>query len=999
MRLRKFNPRWCTLLPTLLAVAALLSPLASKQSLADDAVKIRSVISDLDQPFLFAYSAWNKKATVEDGKAVVRNTTNQGGAGFNLTLDLSQQGDASPAILVKSGKANQMKTVRLMLMNAAGQKPVWWFPMPPADDAWHWVTPVNGASLETPNAMEVETSEPLSLKQITQWQIIGDWAGGVPTDFEIDIIAIVDANQQMIAARQSYAQQIAAKITAERAAEEQLRKTYGERSALSPKVTRASLVAPNRIALEIQAGKMTNATYGRYQPNDEDQLEERKNDSGEVTELIVKRDGRVLGSLIGENREFLVTHEKVTGNPLLEFAADDRASYSIQIADGDTVEPIKVSRKTRVNAWAHGSNDVALHHTLYLELPDSIKPGSKVKLTFPALNTFETETTFVFDPNQLRSESVHVHQIGYRPDDPIKRAFVSCWLGNGGSLNQPKTIAFSIIDDATGKVMFRGEGGLHFPSTQTESMARTANFNGTDVAKLEFSEFSQPGRYRVVVDSVGCSFPFEIANDVWTRAWRTQLRGLYHNRSGIKIGPPHSDFRKPRDMHPDDGYRVTQSTYRAVEAGNEAFDKLVAGDTGEPVNGWGGYHDAGDWNPRRVTHMRVTMAMLEIYEQFSDRLNTFDLNIPKSSEMPDILAEAVFEFSCFHRLQHANGGVGMGLESKGDPLKFEVSWHNSFASYAYAPDYLASWCYASVAARLSRLLEPFDPKLAAEYLDSGKRAFDFAESDFAKDKAAGLIDGRDNTWIAIDYRNLAALELFRTTKDDVYHERFMENTSLKDDLPNLFRYAIAVQRDHAFAYASLPDELGDKNLKRKAVEAIERLAENALTYASKNAFNLTCCDQFKPQFLGFYSTADAYDLTRAHALTGKTKYLYGAVQATQFQSGCNPNNVVYTTGLGANPLQNVFKLDARFTGQKVPEGLTPYGNIDFQKWNDNGISWPIKWHLGKVTTPNPYAWPTHEAYWDLGGWPMLEEFTVDAWAPNVLVWGYLAMRNELPTSQ
>jgi len=30
--------------------------------------------------------------------------------------------------------------------------------------------------------------------------------------------------------------------------------------------------------------------------------------------------------------------------------------------------------------------------------------------------------------------------------------------------------------------------------------------------------------------------------------------------------------------------------------------------------------------------------------------------------------------------------------------------------------------------------------------------------------------------------------------------------------------------------------------------------------------------------------------------------------------------------------------------------------------------------------------------WDLGGWPMLEEFTVDHWAPNLQVWGYLAAR-------
>ena len=166
-------------------------------------------------------------------------------------------------------------------------------------------------------------------------------------------------------------------------------------------------------------------------------------------------------------------------------------------------------------------------------------------------------------------------------------------------------------------------------------------------------------------------------------------------------------------------------------------------------------------------------------------------------------------------------------------------------------------------------------------------------------------------------------------------------------------------------------------------------------YAGNNAFNVTTADKGKPQFIGFYSTPDAFDLTRAHWLTKDKRYLIGAVQSTQFQSGCNSNNIVYMTGLGANPLTNVFKLDARRTGQPVPEGLVPYGNIDFGKWNDNLMTWPITCLIGKHTKPDAYSWPTHEAYWDLGVWSMLEEFTVDAWTPNVLVWGYLAARAEL----
>ena len=268
----------------------------------------------------------------------------------------------------------------------------------------------------------------------------------------------------------------------------------------------------------------------------------------------------------------------------------------------------------------------------------------------------------------------------------------------------------------------------------------------------------------------------------------------------------------------------------------------------------------------------------------------------------------------------------------------------------------------------------------------------FGDSDYADERDAGLTAGRENTWKARDDRNLATLELYRLTRENRYHDLFLENSAFVDEKPDLFVWDKHVQREQAFHYARLPDGLGDPLLKQKAVTALREMAERSLRYAENNAFNLTTPDKGKPQFIGFYTTPDATDLTRAHHLTGDPRYLAGALRAIQFQSGCNPNNLVYMSGLGANPVKNVFKLDARRTGQPVPDGLVPYGNIDFAKWNHNGVIWPIIWVIGKATVPDAYAWPTHQAYWDLGGWPMLEEFTVDAWAPNVLVWGYLMVR-------
>ena len=162
-----------------------------------------------------------------------------------------------------------------------------------------------------------------------------------------------------------------------------------------------------------------------------------------------------------------------------------------------------------------------------------------------------------------------------------------------------------------------------------------------EVARLDFSSFKTPGRYRVVVEGIGSSYPFEIGPDVWQRAFTIQMRGLLNNRSGIKLGPPYTTFQKPPDMVPADGYQVFKSNYRAVEKGGENYAAIKAGSTGEKLmQAWGGYHDAGDWNPRRVTHMKVNMASLELFDMFPKYFGALKLNLPPTPglapNVPDV---------------------------------------------------------------------------------------------------------------------------------------------------------------------------------------------------------------------------------------------------------------------------------------------------------------------------------------------------------------------------
>jgi endoglucanase len=340
-------------------------------------------------------------------------------------------------------------------------------------------------------------------------------------------------------------------------------------------------------------------------------------------------------------------------------------------------------------------------------------------------------------------------------------------------------------------------------------------------------------------------------------------------------------------------------------------------------------------------------------------------------------------------LQLPDGGVRHGIETAGDPIEGEVSWLQSMPAYVFAPDILASYYYAAVVARFSRLLAPYNADMAKMYRESAVKAMRWGERDYARRKAAGILDKLD--WNAKDDRNLAALQLYITTGEKQWHDIFLENTCLTDPNKSVFQWGDHVQRDAAFAYARLSDQKADPVIKKNALKGVLAEAEKALEYAAGNAYNLTTPDRGKPMMNGYYSSPDAIELVRAHILTGKPEYLVGAVQANQFLSGCNPNNITYTTGLGANPVQHPLHLDSRHSGQEAPVGLTVYGNIDFPHMGD-WSGWVFQYFLGAACVPSAYEWPVPEAFFDIFLYPSTLEFTVDSWTPNVYVWGYLAAR-------
>ena len=971
-----------------------------------------------DRPFQYSFLSWEGRVMVVGGMAILKDLGTQGGAGAPKSMDLTPRADHSPVLKLRTGRGNTAKTLLFHLQDKSQTVATWIFPLPAPSSAFNFVLPIDSAPLAKPNRIEkteganIERSAAVfDLSQITGFQLLGDWMPGT-LDVEVEAVSSMPPDTRMLEQRQAaakaetenvsrLAQQAAAEVARQATRRQEMVRRYGTRSARSPEVIHVAPVAADIVAMVIDAQRVVPVAFSKYVPRDGDVKRMEKAQTGRPFPMAkLVRGGKPVGWLQGKDLQWFSSFETLEGDPLLDFLADDPANYEIASPDDPAYSqarrPSVVFRKTMPTDWLMPDNSFPTRHRVYLKLPQALSPGKSYTVSIKAVNIRNPGVRFTHDPRHLRSEAVHVNQIGFRPDDPGKRAFLSIWLGTGGALTYPTGLRFSIVDEASDTDVFTGPVELALTVDGRELFAgkELANTSKTPVYRMDFGALATPGRYRVHVDGIGCSYPFEIGRAAWEKAFLVQMRGLFHNRGGTALGEPYTKFTKPRDFLPDDGATITRSRYDVLTNGDQAFEDIAKGDTGEPVkDAWGGYHDAGDWNPRRVSHMTATMAQLELVELFPGYFNALKLNIPPEPGVPDIITEALFEIDCFRRLQLPDGGIPFGIETNGDPIPGEISWLSCQHAYVLSPNIRDSWHYAAVAARAAKVLKPFKPERAAEYLKSAERAFAWAEADYAKRKANGSLQSLRDVWRAIDNRNLAALVLYDATGDARWHKIFLEDTQLTNSDPETNWYEKWIQCDAAFLYARLGYGKADPAIKRHALVAVEKQARRSLDFASHNAFALTHIDKYRPLFGGFFSTSGGTELARAHFLTRKPEYLAGAVRSCLFQSGCNPNNIVYTTGLGTNPIRHPLHVDSRNTGQPPPEGLTSFGNLDYWKNKGGFWDWPLTF-INKPETcwPSAYAWPLTEAYFDVYWFVSTNEFVIDTWTPNIFVWGYLAAR-------
>ena len=191
-----------------------------------------------------------------------------------------------------------------------------------------------------------------------------------------------------------------------------------------------------------------------------------------------------------------------------------------------------------------------LDHWIFLHLPKSMKQGATYTVSIPAaLGSDKTEAEVTFDIWSSVSEAIHVNIIGYSPEEETKAADLYLWLGDGGQRDYTSFEGKQVwlYNTETGKKQKAGKVTFWMSAAESGKEANRKNMTGSDVWNIDFKD-AEPGRYRLVVEDVGCSMDFDISNEVYFQPYHYSVRRIQRHHLLCLVQRPLSRSRIRADL-------------------------------------------------------------------------------------------------------------------------------------------------------------------------------------------------------------------------------------------------------------------------------------------------------------------------------------------------------------------------------------------------------------------------------------------------------------------
>ncbi|MBZ0310034.1 MAG: glycoside hydrolase family 9 protein, partial [Anaerolineae bacterium] len=359
------------------------------------------------------------------------------------------------------------------------------------------------------------------------------------------------------------------------------------------------------------------------------------------------------------------------------------------------------------------------------------------------------EPTVRPEPVVAPSERVSVNQVGYFTSGQ-KRAVMS-------SEDEFRTV-WSLIDTETNEMVFAG----------TTSKGFVDEASGETVRVADFSEFTTPGTYILMIDNLQ-SAPFEISDDLYSQIKVDALRYFYLNRSGIDLEAVYAgEWARPAGHLSDSAV----TCYAGTDADGMTWEGCDY--TLDAGKGW---YDAGDYGKYVVNGGISVWTLLNLYELYPDVFADDTLNIPESGNgVPDILDEVRWELEFLLGMQVPDGEPLAGMAHH---KLHDLEWAAipflppaEAERYLFPPTTAATLNLAANAAQCARIWQEIDAEFATRCLTAAEKAWAAAQQhpDTFIGNTPGAGGGNYPDANVQDEFFWAAAELFITTGKVEYHD-------------------------------------------------------------------------------------------------------------------------------------------------------------------------------------------------------------------------------------
>ena len=656
-----------------------------------------------------------------------------------------------------------------------------------------------------------------------------------------------------------------------------------------------------------------------------------------------------------------------------------RASEFIVLSGGTTVAVQTVGFKRRVLYAPLARRDLRIGNQLYLQLGAAITPGQTVEVKNPSATVWPVAMRFAATMEPQRySPAIHVNQVGYLPGFP-KLAMVGFFLGSLGELEVPAESGFQIVNDRTSAMVHQGK----------LTPRRDVGFDYGPyhrVLEADFTEFTTPGEYRLMVPGLGASFPFFIDDGVAAAFARTYALGLYHQRCGTSNALPFTRFvHGPCHTAPAEVPTAQFTNTIVFLAGESAnytnnprhtapqlknFDaSLYPFVNRDVVDVSGGHHDAGDYSRYTINSAAFVHALIFAVDALPGVGELDNLGLPESGDgRSDVLQVAKWEADFLAKLQDEDGGFyflvyprdrryeSNVMPDEGDS---QIVWPKNTAATAAA---VAALAQASSSPRFKQQF----PEAAALYLVKAKRGWAFLDRAIAKygnEGAYQRITHYGDDFMHDDELAWAACELFLATGDETFHKKLLASFQPGEDRTRRWGwwrlyegYGRAI-RSYALAVKSgkaRPGQLEQAFLRACEAEVVGA-ADDQLRWSQQSAYGTSFPTETKRYRGGgwYFSLDQAFDLAVASALDHpsqndpRPQYAEAILANLNYEGGGNPVNVCYLTGLGWKRQREIVHNYAQNDRRVLPPSGIPIGNVQ------SGFGWLefYKEELGALSFP------------------------------------------------